>query len=313
MENLIDTRRLAYFVVVAEELHFTRAAERLHMAQPPLSYQIQRLEQELGVQLFERNHHQVQLTEAGKILYDEARRLFGQMEQTVRLVQKTGLGNAGLLTLGFVPSASNSALPPILKAFQRQFPEIRLFLKEMNPDEVVRGLHDHRIDVGMLFLPLDDGELQSQPVQRESFLAVLPATHAQAMQSQITLRSLADERFIIPHRYSAVPGLFTHVMNICREASFVPKTVQEVWLMQTVIGLVAADMGVSVVPASVRHLNRTGVVYKPLQDVTLEIEMGVIWQRNNTLPVLQSFLRVIDEHFSQEENHASVRGGLPPV
>src|SRR5215469_15790415 len=106
MENVLDFRRLYYFVVVAEELHFTRAAERLHMSQPPLSYQIQQLERDLGVRLFERTRHRVQLTDAGQVLFDAARRIFGQMEQTVRAVQRVGQGEVGSLTVGFIPSAS---------------------------------------------------------------------------------------------------------------------------------------------------------------------------------------------------------------
>lgn len=293
MDNLIDMRRLSYFVVVAEELHFTRAAERLHIAQPPLSYQIQQLEHDLGVQLFERNRHHVQLTEAGKVLLDEARRIFGQLEQTVRQVRRVGHGEVGVLTLGFVPSASNSILPTVLQTFQQQFPDIRLFLREMNPDQVVQGLHDHRIDVGMLYLPFADDELFTQTMLREPFLAVLPANHPQAAQEQIDLRTLTEEHFIVPPHYVAVPGLFTHAMEACRQAGFTPKIRQEAWLMQTIIGLVAANMGVALVPASVQHLHRTGVVYRPLRDIVREIEMGVVWRRDNTFPVLQRFLQVI--------------------
>lgn len=300
MENMIDIRRLFYFVAVAEELHFTRAAERLHIAQPPLSYQIQQLERDLGVQLLERNRHQVQLTEAGKVLLDEARRIFGQMEQTVHLVRRVGHGETGVLTLGFISSAANSILPTVLQAFHQQFPDIRLFLREMNPDQVVQGLHDHRIDVGMVLLPLDIDELRTQPVLREPLVAVLPLRHPQAGQTQVCLRDLAEEYFIGSPRYAAAPGLFSHVMEACRQAGFVPKVGQEARLMQTIIGLVAANMGVALVPASVQNLHRIGIIYKPLQDVTIEVEMGVVWRHDTTLPVLQRFLQVISAIASKE-------------
>jgi DNA-binding transcriptional LysR family regulator len=293
MDDLIDIRRLFYFVAVAEELHFTRAAGRLHIAQPPLSYQIQQLEKDLGVQLFERNRHQVQLTEAGKVLLDEARRIFAQLEQTVRQVRRVGHGEVGFLTLGFVPSASNSVLPTILQAFQQQFPAIQLFLKEMNPDQMVQALHDHRIDVGMVYMPLADSVLCAQTVLREPFVVALPVSHPQAREEPADLHTLAAEYFIVPSRYAAMPGLYAHVMEACHQAGFTPKVRQEAWLMQTIIGLVAANMGIALVPASIQNLHRTGVIYRPLRDITREVELGVVWRRDSTFPVLQRFLQVI--------------------
>lgn len=298
MDHLIDMRRLFYFVAVAEELHFTRASERLHIAQPPLSYQIQQLEKDLGVRLFERNRQQVQLTEAGKFLLEEARRILGQVEQTVRQVRRVGYGEVGFLTLGFVPSASNSVLPTLLQTFQQQFPDIQLFLKEMTPDQLVQGLQDHRIDVGMVYLPLANQTFCTQTVLREPLVVVLPENHLQARQEQIDLGSLSGEHFIVPPRYIAVPGLFAHIMEACRLAGFTPKIRQEAWLMQTIISLVAANMGVALVPASVQRLHWTGIVYRPLSDLRREVELGVIWRRDDTFPVLQRFLQVISTHSS---------------
>ncbi len=282
-------------MIVAEELHFTHAAERLHIAQPPLSYHIQRLERDLGVQLFERTRHSVQLTDAGHVLLSEARRIFGQMEQTVRMVQRVGHGEVGLLTLGFVPSASNNILPMCLRVFHERFPAVQLSLKEMNPDQLVRGLHDQHIDVGFLYLPLNDSDLNTRPVQHEPLLVVLPMTHPLATRPEIALQALADDLFILPPRYTWVPGLRSHIMDACRRAGFVPKVAQEAWLMQTIIGLVAANMGIALVPASVQNLHRTGVVYKLLQDSSIEVNMGVIWRRDEALPTVERFLQVMHE------------------
>jgi DNA-binding transcriptional LysR family regulator len=295
MENILDFRRLYYFVIVAEELHFTRAAERLHIAQPPLSYQIQQLERELGAQLFERTRHHVQLTEAGQVLLDAARRIFGQIDQTVYAVRRVGHGEVGLLTVGFTPSASNSILPILLQKFRQRFPDVQLFLKEMNPDQVVRGLYDQCIDVGLLYLPLDTPNLSTHTVLRESLVVALPAIHTYAMQSQVALRTLAEDHFIVPPRYTLVPGLYSHIMEVCRQASFTPKVVQEAWLMQTIISLVAANMGVALIPSSIQNLHRAGVVYKPLQDVSPVVEIGVVWRRDDTLPALQRFLQIVEE------------------
>ncbi|HEY4384775.1 MAG TPA: LysR family transcriptional regulator, partial [Ktedonobacteraceae bacterium] len=295
MDNVVDLRRLYYFMIVAEELHFTHAAERLHMAQPPLSYHIQQLERELGVQLFERSRRSVQLTDAGHVLLSEARRIFGQMEQNIRVVQRVGHGEVGLLNLGFVPSASNTILPLCLHLFHQRFPDVQLSLKELNPDQLVSELHERHIDVGFLYLPLSDDDLNTRPVQHEPLLVALPLEHPLANQQEITLQSLTDDPFIIPPRYTWVPGLRSHIIEACRLAGFVPKIAQEAWLMQTIIGLVAANMGVALVPASVQNLHRTGVVYKTLHDRSIEVNMGVIWRRNEIVPVVQHFLQVTTE------------------
>jgi len=183
----------------------------------------------------------------------------------------------------------------ILRAFGQRFPDVQLLLKEMNPDQVVRGVQKQQLDVGLIYLPLDTIRLKVRTVQREPLLAVLPTTHAQAAQPAITLRSLAHEAFIAPPRYTAVAGLYAHMMAACRQVGFTPHIVQEAWLMQTIIGLVGANMGVALVPASVQNLHRAGVIYKPLQDVSVEVSMGVIWLCEETLPPLQRFLEVVDE------------------
>jgi DNA-binding transcriptional LysR family regulator len=295
MDNQIDLRRLYYFVVVAEELHFTRAAERLHIAQPPLSYHIQQLELELGVQLFARTRHQVRLTDAGRTLLSEAYRLFGQVEQMVRTVQRVGHGEVGLLNLGFVPSASNTTLPSILRIFRERYPEVHLTLKELNPDQLMRGLEEQRLDVGFLYLPCESNLLETRAVSREPLIAVLPEKHPLAARADLALSELGEEFFVLPPRYAAVPGLLSHIMEACLKAGFVPRVAQEAWLMQTIIGLVAANMGIALVPASVQHLHRDGVVYKPLRDAPTYVEMGMLWRRDELHPTLRLFLSLVEE------------------
>src|ERR687894_2946185 len=180
----MELRRLRYFVVVAEELSFNRAAQRLHISQPPLSNQIKQLEEELGVLLFKRTSRGVKMTEAGEVLLEEARRIFVQVDQTVRVVQRVGHGEVGRLTLGFVPSASNEVLPPILRAFRYRFPGVELFLREMRPDRVVQRLHDKQIDVGFLYLPLDDASLNIERVSREPLVLALAESHPLASRSR---------------------------------------------------------------------------------------------------------------------------------
>jgi len=291
----MELRRLRYFVAVAEEMSVNRAAQRLHMAQPPLSTQIKNLEQELGVLLFERTNRGVLLTEAGELLLEEARRLFVQVDQTVSAVRRVGHGEVGRLTLGFVPSASNETLPPILSAFGERFPGVELFLREMRPDLVVRRLHDKQIDAGFLYLPLDDASLKVECISREPLVLALSNTHPLASEPRIELQTFADEPFILPARYS-MPGLYGQVTEACRQAGFAPKAVQkDVWLMQTIVGLVAGGMGAALVPASVQNLPRKGVVYKLVHGLSPTVELGMVWRHNDSSTVLHSFLKTAKE------------------
>jgi DNA-binding transcriptional LysR family regulator len=289
----MELRHLRYFVAVAEELSFNRAAQRLRISQPPLSNQIKQLEEELGVQLFERSSRGVRMTEAGEALLDEARRIFVQLEQTTRVVQRVGHGEVGRLTLGFVPSASNEMLPSILRTFRHRYPEVELFLREMRPDRVVQRLHDQQIDAGFLYLPLDDASLNVECVSREPLVLALPESHRLASKPRIALQALTEEPFILPARYS-MPGLYGQVTKACHQAGFVPRAVQkDVWLMQTIVGLVAGNIGVALVPASLRNLRRRGVVYKQVYGLSPTVELGMVWRRNDLGAVLHSFLRVV--------------------
>jgi DNA-binding transcriptional LysR family regulator len=302
----MDLRRLRYFVAVAEELSFNRAAQRLRISQPPLSNQIKQLEGELGVQLFKRFSRGVRMTEAGETLLHEARRMFVQLEQTTRVVQRVGHGEVGRLTLGFVPSASNEMLPAILRAFRHRYPDVELFLREMRPDRVVQRLHDQQIDAGFLYLPLDDASLNIECVSREPLVLALPESHRLASEPRIALQALTEEPFILPARYS-MPGLYGQVTKACHQAGFDPRAVQkDVWLMQTIVGLVAGNIGVALVPASLRNLRRRGVVYKPVYGLSPTVELGMVWRRDDPGAVLRSFVRVVrdgvhSEHSADED------------
>ena len=272
------------------------------MAQPPLSNQIKQLEEELGVLLFERTSRGVRMTGAGELLLEEARRIFVQVDQTVRVVQRVGYGEVGRLTLGFVPSSSNETLPPILRRFSERFPGIELFLREMRPDLIVRRLRDKQIDVGFLYLPLEDKSLNVERVSREPLVLAMPETHPLASEPRVELQAVAKEPFILPARYQLMPGLYGQVTEACRQAGFVPNAVQkDVWLMQTIVGLVAGSIGVALVPASLRNLRRKGVVYKSVHGLSPTVELGVIWRGDDRGAVLNSFLQATREGVQQED------------
>ena len=312
----MNFQRLRYFVVVAEELNFSRAAVRLRMAQPPLSYQIKRLEEELGVQLFHRTKRSVRLTDAGRLLLVEARGLLVHAEQTASVVHRVGQGEVGRLTVGFVPSAANRVLPPILRAFGERFPSVELLLREVDPDRLLRGLSDGRVDAGFLYLPFEEDSLNSRPVSRETFVAALPDTHPLSNKPRVSLSALADEPFVLTPRYQGA-GLRDKIAEHCRQAGFEPKVVQEAWLMQTTVSLVAGGIGVTLVPASLQNLQRAGVVYKYVEGLSPEIELGVVWRRGDRSAVLRAFLGVVEDVTNrgkgEPEEHARVpafrRGG----
>jgi DNA-binding transcriptional LysR family regulator len=197
----MELRHLRYFVTVAEELHFGRAAQRLQIAQPPLSQQIRQLEEELGVQLFHRTKRSVQLTEAGQLFLEEACQILTRAEQAIQIVQRADRGETGRLTLSFVGSATYSVLPVVLKVFRRRFPEVLLSLHEMTTTQQVQALHEDRIHLGFVRPPIYEQELMIESILKEPFVAVLPEFHRLANETQISLLTLANDPFILFPRY----------------------------------------------------------------------------------------------------------------
>ena len=289
----MELRHLRYFVAVAEARSFTRAAGELRVAQPALSVQVRQLEAEVGVALVDRSRRAIALTEAGEVMLDESRRLLAQLDVAVRLVQRTGSGAVGRLAVGFVPSASNAALPPLLRRFRDAHPGVEVRLHELAPDALVRGTHEGRLDVSFLYLPFEDPTLAQAIVSREAFVAALPDDHPLTRRKRIGVEELADEPFVLPARHG-MPGLHAQVLALCRRAGFAPRAAQdEVWLVQTMVGLVAAGGGVALVPESAQALGRRGVAYRPLRDAGPPVELAAVWRRENAAPVLRAFLQTV--------------------
>lgn len=288
----MELRHLRYFVAVAEEGSFTRAAARLHMAQPPLSTQIRRVEAQLGVELFDRTGRGIRLTDAGRALLPEARGLLAASDRAVELVQRVGRGEVGRLAVGFIPSASAGALPPILRAYRQARPDVALELRERSPDALVAGLHDRSLDVAFFYRPLDDDVLDQRLVAREPLVAALPAGHPLAHRHAVAVAELAAEPFVLPARHE-LPGLHAHIVELCRDHGFDPRVAQsDVWLVQTIVGLVGAGVGVALVPASAR-LPRDGVAFRPLRPEGRELELIAAWRRGAVAPVLAGFLDAV--------------------
>jgi DNA-binding transcriptional LysR family regulator len=294
----MELRHLRYFVAVAEELHFGRAAERLQMAQPPLSQQIQSLEEELGVRLLQRTKRHVELTEAGRAFLREARQVLEQAEQAVLVARRAARGEIGLLSVGFVGSSCYGTLPPILRRFRERYPDVQITLRELTATQQVQALRHQRIHVGILRPPIEDKGLQMETIRRETLIVALPAQHPLAARSRIALRELADEPFILfPPQYG--PGFYHQIMGACLEAGFSPRVVQEAIEMQTIVSLVAAEIGIALVPASLSNLQRVGVIYRPLAGETPILEIALVWRPDDPAPALARFREIAREVASE--------------
>lgn len=301
----MELRHLRYFIAVAEELHFTKAAERLHIAQPPLSQQIQQLEAELGVKLFERKtKRQVQLTEAGKVFLQEAYQLLVQLETAVALTQRTGRGETGQLRIGFTSLVIYDLLPLILRQFREQFLEVELVLLELTTSKQEQALRDSLIHVGFAHPPLEDDTLSYKCIHSETLVVALSSTHSLAQKEHICVQSLLSEPLIMFPRYLA-PGLYDRIMSLFQQRNFKPNITQEAIQMQTIIGLVSAGMGVAITPSSLQNLQRSGVVYRPLLEEVPVIETAIIWQQNNLTPIVENFLQFTQKAISKFQQRQS--------
>lgn len=288
-------RRLRYFVAVAEELSFTRAAAVLHMAQPPLSQQIALLEAELGAELFDRSRRAIRLTAAGTALLPEARRLLADLDATLRQVRRVADGAVGRFAVGFVPSAANGCLPQVLAAYRAAHPDVELVLRELGPDPLLRGLHERSLDVALLFLPVPDPDLTTVAVATEDLLLALPVGHTAARDEEVAIADVATEPFILPEQHD-VPGLYAEVRALFADAGVAPRiAVQGVWLMQTALGLVAAGIGLAIVPSSVAVLHRDGVVLRPLRGRKRVVTLAAVHRGEPRSPLLDGFLHCLPE------------------
>ena len=271
----MELRHLRYFIAVAEELHFGRAAQQLGISQPPLSQQIQALEQEVGARLFDRNNRRVELSEAGRLFLEEARQVLAQVERAADVARRAQQGELGELKIGFTSSAPfTSRIPKALRTFRQRFPAVHLDLKEMSSREVADGVFDATLDIGLMRpMPLPEGLIVT-PLFNEPLIAVLNAAHPLAASEEgLSMTALAEEPFVFfPRSYGS--GLYAQLLSLARQAGFTPRIAQEAGEVMTIIGLVAAGLGVSVLPASYQRMRIEGVVYRTLTD---EGAMSAVW------------------------------------
>jgi len=289
--ELPELWQLRYFLAVAEQLHFGRAAAALHISQPPLSRAIRALEQRLGVVLFARSRRRVELTPEGTRLLGEARRLLGQLERTVQEVRGMARGEEGRLRIGFVSLADYGVLPGLLKAFKSARPGIALALREMLSPEQAAALAAGELDFGLLLPPVSDAEpLEHLVVQRERFVAALPSSHRLAAgKGKLPVSALAGEPFVMVPRDIA-PGLYDIVTGLAAGAGISFNVAQEAIQMQTVVSLVSSGLGVAIVPGCIANLGRRGVVYREINDRHPRLDLWLAWPRGGLGTAARDFL-----------------------
>ncbi|MDF0730773.1 LysR substrate-binding domain-containing protein [Pseudomonas entomophila] len=264
----MELRHLRYFVMVAQEKHFTRAAARLNMQQPPLSQQIRALEQELGFDLFIRHAKGVDLTAGGEVFLEEALDILQRVEQGAQKAARTAKGIEGNLTVGFTSSAaSHPLIPRIIRRYRDLYPDVDIALHEGNARELTDEVADDRVDIGILRAPVDRPRgIAYHRLLNEELVLTLPVGHRLLEgEGAIALKDLADEPFILVRRPGA-PGMYANLLQACRNAGFEPKVAFEVERMLTNVSLVAAGAGVSVVPTSMRGFHEHSVAYRPIRD-----------------------------------------------
>lgn len=289
--NLPELWQLRYFVALAEQLHFGRAAQSLHISQPPLSRAIRALEERLGVALFARSRRKVELTPEGARFLEEARRLIGQLERAVLELRGMASGEEGRLRIGFVSLADYGVLPGLLKAYKTARPGVTLALREMLSPEQATALASGELDFGLLLPPVAGAaRLEHIVVQRERFVAALPSRHRLArVRGKLAVGELGGEPLVMVPREIA-PGLYDIVRGLAARAGISLNVAQEAIQMQTVVSLVSSGLGAAIVPASVANLGRRGVVYRELDDSHPQLDVWLAWPRGTLGAPARDFL-----------------------
>ena len=285
----MELRHLRALVAVAEELHFGRAAKRLHLSQPPVSLAIRELEDELGVRLFERSSRHIEITPAGEEALRDARAVLGRTESLRHHARNASRGSSGSLSIGFISLAAYSFLPSVLRRFAADFPGVKISLHESTTDRITSDVESGSLDVGCQFVsPSLPAGMSYRATDNDALVIALPEHHPMAALKRVSLAKLANEQFLVFERHYG-PIMFDTVVAACRQHGFSPR-IFPARQMHTIVSLVSGGMGVALVPACVQVMRREGVVYRPLNGERARIETGVCWKTEDDSPVLRAFL-----------------------
>jgi DNA-binding transcriptional LysR family regulator len=295
----MDLRQLRYYIVVAEELHFGRAAERLKMTQPALSKQIMVLEKDIGVQLLSRTKRVVRLTHAGQAFLAQARNLLAQAEESIQVARRTARGEEGQLTVGATPPATQNILPDLLRTYRDRFPKVEVNLSLLSTETQVTALNQRQIDIGFLHPPIDGRGLDLYSIQEEDYVAVLPRNHRLLKYDKIPLAQFAGESFLILPRNES-PVLYDQFIQFCQKLGFQPNIVKEVLDLQTRLCLIAAGVGISFVAEGLQSMVGVNVVCRPLEYCPIKQKLAAAWRQDATAPAIHSFLALMQEQLLEK-------------
>lgn len=293
----MELRHLKYFLTLADELHFGRAAEKLFIAQPPLSRQIKNLEEELGVPLFERTKKQVRLTGYGRFLKDEATKLFQHVELIKNHIRLLGEGHAGQIKIGYVGSAMHSVLPEVLKVIQKELPDIHTSMFELRNLDQIAALKDGSLDIGFIRTPITLEGLHINPIFSETLSVILPRSHPLAKSKRLKLSDLSSEPFISFCRECA-PGLFDCIIGLCNKEGFSPRIIHESSQINSVVRLVESGLGYSIVPSSVKQGYNIKVQFHELANYPERAELALAYHefRTPTSEKVTDLILALDFH-----------------
>ncbi len=291
--QFMELRHLRYFAAVAGELNFTRAAQKLHVAQPALSRQIRQLEDELGARLLDRTRHGVRLTKSGRAFLTETQAILLQSEQAIRNARKGGEAEQSQLNLGYIWGLFHSFVPPVLERFRGHFPETAVHLFDLAPMAQASAILEGRLDAGFIGFAHEANStgLSKRKVGSCAFVAALPKDHRAARKSAVPLASLANDIFL-GISTDTFPGASRHVTDACVRAGFRPKILQMVERGYTILGLVAGNCGVALLPESLKALPHPGIVFRPLAEPPIA-DLFVAWNAKSSRPALDEFLRQV--------------------
>ena len=309
----IELRQICYFLAITEAgNNFSKAAEYLHIEQPPLSQRIKSLERKLNIELFDRKRKPLQLTEAGRVFLAEIQLAVAGIDRAITTAQRASRGEIGFLSIGIASSIANTLLPDILRTFCDRFPDVKLELRELTADRQIQELREHRLNIGFEVaanLHESDRHLNFLPIFAEYLVVALPDSHPlvdrwrSLPESQILLSHLADEKLILPS-IDEFP-FYQEFIDRCRQSGFEPKLVQNVkatWLV-TILSLVVAGVGIAILPSNVQNIQRQGVVYRTIQHINLARQISAIWRKDDSSIVLAEFLQVVRELSNLPTNH----------
>jgi len=288
----MEFRQIKSFLALAESLSFTKASQQIYLTQPALSTQIRNLERELGVILFDRTRHKVEITEAGRVFQAEARELTELAARALRRTRQASRGEVGLLRIGYVSSAALEIVPPLIRDFRGAFPEVQIELQNMRTTEQAEALREKRIDVGFLRLPHPDPDLRVAAIHRESFVAVFAKSHRLAGARRFSLAALAREEFVAYGRRYA-PGFYDQILKACHDAGFSPKVIQETGEMHTTIALIGAGLGVGILPLAPVAAQPRDITYRKLPASFPKSEIGIVTRRDETSRVVANLLKIL--------------------